>query len=260
VLTVASGTYVLAPPAGLRVVTYPLTASQLNDISNDVSVEIITAPGVGKVLIPVRAFGVYRAGAHPYGVSGSQTLLIGWEVLEDATSYALFMFKKLTASDIWGGGADFGASDQFVIFGGSDAALGDFGGTVGGFLLEWFENQPISVCWKGVSFAIPGAITASTLVNSSPNYAVGDTGTVNGGTGATYVIDAVDDSPAGSVTAYTLTAPGANYAVGSRGTTVGGAQPGVGTVFNIHVDSTDESGDPGDGTLDLTVHYVVVDV
>lgn len=253
-------------PSGRRVgvkqsVEYHLSAEVLNAISNDESVDIVAAPGAGHVLIPRYCVGVYRAGSIAYSISSIPDIFIGWEVMEDATGYALFMFRKLRGTDVWGGGPDLGLADQLLIFGGSDAGtLGDFAGNAGGFLLEWFEDQPLSVCWKGDPFQLPGAITDTSLDQDGSGYVPGDTGTVNGSAGvaATYVVDTVNLSS--GVETYTLTSAGTEYTPGAHSTTAGGAQPGVGASFRISVDSTDESGSLGDGTLDLFLEYDNLDI
>lgn len=97
-----------------------------------------------------------------------------------------------------------------------------------------FFNTDTSFAGLG-SAVIPGAIISSVLADGGSNYAVGDTGTVNGGDGiAAYEVLTV--SGAGVVLTYSLTSPGTNYAVSDNvETTSDGAQPGVGLGFKIDI-------------------------
>ena len=97
------------------------------------------------------------------------------------------------------------------------------------------ENLFESVCYVDTGGAGPlGNIALSTVIAGGSGYAVGDTGTVDGGsTLATYIITFVSS---GVVAGYTITSGGAGYTVTSPATTTtGGAQPGVGVGFEIAI-------------------------
>jgi len=73
------------------------------------------------------------------------------------------------------------------------------------------------------------------VASGGTGYAIGDTGTINGGsTLAAYVIDTVDGS--GAVLTFSLTSAGLGYSIASGiATTTGGSQPGVGTDFTVNI-------------------------
>lgn len=92
--------------------------------------------------------------------------------------------------------------------------------------------------------ASTGAIKASVLNAAGTGYAVGDVGTINGGTGGTYRVDTLAGS---GVATYTITAPGtAGYSVAAGVTTT--AVPAGGTGFTIDITVI-----AGIDTLTLTV-------
>lgn len=97
-----------------------------------------------------------------------------------------------------------------------------------------FFNCDQSYAGLGIANS-PGSISASELADGGSDYAVGDTGTINGGDGlAAYEILTVDGL--GAVLTYNLTSPGAGYATGVNiETTVDGAQPGVGVGFKVNI-------------------------
>lgn len=93
----------------------------------------------------------------------------------------------------------------------------------------WQCSNPVIASDYTFSITTPGngAITASTISGvGGINYAPGDTGTINGGVGGTYVINSVSS---GHVTGYTITNAGHSYPNDLVGTAPGGAQPGVGS-------------------------------
>lgn len=82
-----------------------------------------------------------------------------------------------------------------------------------------------------------GSITSSTTPYGGLGYAVGDTGTIDGGAiSAAYTVNSVDGS--GAVLTYTIDPTGFGYSVTDPGvatTTSGGTQPGVGAGFQIDI-------------------------
>jgi hypothetical protein len=83
-----------------------------------------------------------------------------------------------------------------------------------------------------------GSVATAVAGQGGAAYAVGDTGTVDGGEiPATYVVNSVDAN--GQVLTYTITFAGTGYSVATAGntTTSGGAQPGNGTGFVLFIDA-----------------------
>ena len=89
---------------------------------------------------------------------------------------------------------------------------------------------------QGRTYAITakttGAIWRATERASGSGYANGDTGTVNGGTGATYL---VTSTAAGQVTGFTISAPGTDYVANPKLALTTAATSGAGTGFTIVV-------------------------
>lgn len=94
-------------------------------------------------------------------------------------------------------------------------------------------GKPISAS----TLAVGSPISLSTLNAGGAGYAVGDTGTINGGTvSAQYTVLTVSG---GAVVTYQLTDPGSGYAIAAAvATTDGGVQPGVGAGFAINITAT----------------------
>lgn len=88
-----------------------------------------------------------------------------------------------------------------------------------------------------------GAITLATVNFEGTGYAVGDTGTINGGDGnATYV---VDTESGGAVLTFTLTFGGSGYVVADeQATSRGGGQPGSGSGFIVDINTVSGGGSP----------------
>lgn len=85
--------------------------------------------------------------------------------------------------------------------------------------------------------AVAAPISFSVLGAGGAGYAVGDTGTVAGGSSlAQYIVTAVTG---GAVTDFLITDPGAGYAIAaSAATAAAGSQPGVGTGLTLDITST----------------------
>jgi hypothetical protein len=104
-----------------------------------------------------------------------------------------------------------------------------------------FFNTDQSFAGLG-SAVVPGSIISSELADGGSDYAVGDTGIINGGDGiAAYEILTVDGL--GAVLTYSLTSPGTAYATGANvETTNDGAQPGVGVGFKVNITAVSGGG------------------
>jgi hypothetical protein len=95
-------------------------------------------------------------------------------------------------------------------------------------------SRPSAISLSAVNAA---AISAATINAAGTGYAVGDTGTISGGTGdATYRVSAIGTN--GAVTAFVITNGGTAYATGSGiATATGGSQPGAGVGFQVNITS-----------------------
>ncbi len=80
-----------------------------------------------------------------------------------------------------------------------------------------------------------GAIVSASINAGGSGYALGDTGTISGGTAGTYIVTGVSGS--GAVTAFTVTVGGSAYTITGtyNATATGGAQAGSGTGFRINL-------------------------
>lgn len=121
------------------------------------------------------------------------------------------------------------------------------------------ENQPIILTadYDAINY---GAIASATKNAGGSGYSVGDTGTIAGNASdgdwdpgpvaATYHVDSVDGG--GAVLTFHLTNAGSNYATGSGLATT--KTSGAGTGFTVNIGSVN----PGDGTVSLTLAYLIV--
>ncbi len=80
-----------------------------------------------------------------------------------------------------------------------------------------------------------GAIVSASINAAGSGYAIGDTGTISGGTAGTYLVTGVNGS--GGVTAFTVSVAGSAYAISGtyNATATGGSQAGSGTGFRINL-------------------------
>lgn len=95
-----------------------------------------------------------------------------------------------------------------------------------------------AAAWPSNAFSAsfdPTAILLLSFNSLGSGYAVGDTGTINGGTiHATYKVLAIGGG--GFISSFQLTYGGSGYAIASSvGTATGGAQPGVGSGLNVNI-------------------------
>lgn len=201
-----------------------LAASQVRTLSS-APVEIVAAPGAGKLALPLIVSSKYTFVSVPYGANADAELLLGADFFEG------ILLAHLSDAD-----------DYAVATLGNASARG----------ATTFANRPL-VLASNNDPGDTGAIATSTLGTGGSGYAIGDTGTVDAGSeNATYAVTAVDGE--GAVTAYTLTASGTAYAVAdSVGTAVvTGGGDGALTINIAEIT-------PGDGTLQVDVVYLIVD-
>lgn len=196
---------------------------------HSVPVELVPAPGAGKVIVPVWATGEWEAGVD--GVSEPIRPTIQWEssglgwtalqTLQDENSAPVSTLATATKESVFATrvGVD-GLAMQIKI--------GD-------------NPDPL------------GAIVTSSVFDGGADYVAHDTGTIDGnvyGSPATYEVLTVDGL--GAVLTYTVTLAGEGYAEGQvSDTTPDGGQPGIGTGFKVTVDTVP----PFDGTLYVTLYY-----
>ena len=208
------------------------TAGQIRALFS-APVQVIPAPGAGKIIVPKFTYTVFTFGTKPYGPIAN----------DGGTNFAYGGQPNLFVGGPTGPAY---AAERSLLTGGPLFLPSGLTPPINQGLFVTTLNGDLSA----------GEITASTLGAGGLSYAVGDTGTISSGDGnATYVVTSVDGS--GAITGYTLTNLGSGYAVGTGiSTAVGGAQPGGGTDFSINIGSIQ----PGDGTAQVTVEYEVVTV
>lgn len=162
-------------------------------------------------------------------------------------------------------GAGYHVGDQYTApnTDGADDALytvASIGG--GGSVATISITNPGTAVMAGTALAAVnvGNITSSAKNTGGSGYAIGDTGTVDGGTnGAVYVVDTTTD---GAVATYHLTNTGTAYTTATGATTT--ATTGGGNDFTLDIVAGEGSGltvdlavTTGDGTLTVTTWYVV---
>jgi hypothetical protein len=153
----------------------------------------------------------------------------------------------IATSSLNSGGTGYAVGDTGTVAGGTFAAVYTITGVAAGVVTTYRLEQPGqgNVVATGVATATGGAqpgvgtgfkinvLTVST--GSGIGYAVGDTGSIGGGTvPAQYTVLTVDG--VGGVLTFAVTDPGAGYSP-SVGTVAinGGVQPGVGVGFTVNI-------------------------
>lgn len=202
--------------------------------------ELVAAPGVGKAVVPSVVEFLYLSGSIIYDTGvGSASAQISWEPLGNINIEPDANLQELLQNE----------TDQLIII---NSPLG-----TNARALADLEDQAVSLA-SPATFNTVGSILTSSLANGGADYGANDTGVVSGGdTGAKYKIDTVDGG--GAVLTYHLTTTGIGHTVGNGvATTTGGLQPGAGTGFTIDVVSVSIS--PGDGTLQVTTFYSLLNV
>jgi hypothetical protein len=185
--------------------------------------EILAGQGSGTLILVIGGAFEYLPGSEPFGNSASAILKVGGNTV---------------------------ASTEAIGFAGTSADQGIFAVSGGS---EDFDDGALTVdANTGIGYS--GAILTSSLDSGGTGYAPGDTGTVDGGTGATYEVDTVDGG--GEVTAFTITAGGSGYIEATEVSTQVSTGGGDG-FFTINVDSITPL---SDGAARVTVLYYVMEL
>jgi hypothetical protein len=212
-----------------------LSAAQINALSVT-PVQLVPAPGAGKVVLVFGVAFVFAAGTILYQTSGADTQSIFYA--GDPTKTLTQLFSNLITK--------FPLSSSFAYQPGGVAL------TV--FLLPGDTNKAVQI--SAASPFDQGAIATSSLGAGGAGYVANDTGTITTGNGdATYKVLTVDGG--GAVLTYQITNPGTGYNTGNgQATAVGGAQPGVGAGFTVNVLTVNL----GNGTLKVVTYYQIIPV
>src|SRR5579864_3841934 len=149
----------------------------------------------------------------------------------------------IASSSLGSGGTGYGVGDQFTVNTGGVNATGVVD-TLSGSAVATYHITSAGTGYSAVSGASTtnntgtGSGLTINILTVGGGYAVGDTGTVNGGSIlATYKVLTVDAN--GNALTYSITDEGAGYVVFTGvGTATGGTQPGIGAGFTINVTST----------------------
>ena len=201
---------------------------------NSAPVQLIPAPGPGKLIVVLSAVLVYKFGTQPY-VQSDDSLFLVYEASENGV-LGTNVVGLLTGS----------AGDFYQYQPGNTAENNS--------LLPGDDNQPV-VLQSDASYN-NGPIVTATLGAGGLGYAPNDTGTISTGSGdATYQVLTV--GAGGAVLTFSITAPGTAYATGNGlATATGGAQPGVGLGFTVNITAVQT----GDGTLKVVTYYQIIPV
>lgn len=164
----------------LRKATVHLTTAQILALFTT-PVQVVAAPGVGKWVNPHFAVASYKFGTRPFGyVVGPPNLVVSLQnILGSPYMAALFP----TDGSLFSQMADaIARTDSFVVYP-SDTSVP----------ISHLENLPLQLFSS--SNLSGGPIATSSLSFGGSGYAIGDTGTINGGSGqssdAAYVVDSV---------------------------------------------------------------------
>jgi len=231
--------------------TVSLTASQINHLFSAPQT-VLAAPGAGKAIVPIFVEWYNHVGTVPTGSPGA-----------DAGNIIL-SYQNGSGRTVAGDGGLFEVIASSVVF--SSSTPGGYGPITaftpgGAALFSDISNQSLVISNSVEDYIKYGAILTSSVTagNAGTGYVIGDTGQVTGYGFVTdilarYVVDTVDGG--GAVLTYHLTSNGAGYKTGTTGnaTSTSGAQPGIGTGFQIDVNSVT----PGDGSGQLVLTYKIV--
>lgn len=210
-----------------------ITSAQLQALKNT-PVQLVSAPGAGKIVVVFGVAIVYGFGTVAYFCGGNDRLQFLYGPAGDlVTIYINDAITQPQSTFDYESGTGQGSPD---------------------FILPGDDNSPIIV--TASNLYNQGPIKSSTLGAGGAGYAVNDTGTITTGTGdATYKILSI--GALGAVATYQITFAGTQYAVlNGVPTATGGAQPGVGVGFTINITAVTV----GDGTLKVVTYYQTIPV
>ena len=148
----------------------------------------------------------------------------------------------VASSSLGSGGTGYAVGDQFTINTGNSDAVGLVDTLTGSAVATYHLTSVGTSYGLGTVSTTNNTGTGSGLtidiLTLGGGYAMGDTGTVAGGSVlAQYVITTVDAN--GNVLTYSITSPGTGYTLFTGQTTsTGGAQPGIGDGFTINITGT----------------------
>ena len=198
------------------------------------AIDIVEAPGAGKMIWPIDALLSYKVGTFDF--TGSPTSNFAY----DASGFTMLSGDFLSL-------VGFGVPSVFFAVLDMQSPSIQFTSLMAN---KAFQLQLKTGTYAGVGIHTAG-ITAPGL-----GYANGDTGTVTTGNGdATYLITGV--GALGVVTSFVITFPGTGYTVGAgQATATGGIQPGAGAGLTINVTAVGT----GNGSIKVVTHYTIIDV
>lgn len=200
---------------------------------NATPVQLVAAPGAGKVICGLGCFVFYIAGTHPLGATSFQ---LNWGATEGYTTTGPSFYSAVSGM----------VGDVHMGPGSTVSPAQD---------LAQYENQAVLIQAADNGLTNGGVATSAiTAGNAGVGYAIGDTGFMDGGNSdCTYIVNTVGGG--GNVLTYTITAPGTNYAVSTANTTeTGGAQPGVGTGLELDILTITQ----GNGSARVVFYYSVI--
>lgn len=203
------------------------------DGTSGTAVNVITAPGAGKLVTISQASAQYVFNSQPFSAPCKVDVEVNsnqFAASEDLPPDCTQTTDQYSVQSGWGLGSSALASS--------------------------LDNQPLGLYLHGPVNLGPIATSSLTSGAGGALYAANDTGTISTGNGdATYIVNTVDGG--GAVLTYTITAPGTGYSVGTaNATSTGGGQPGVGTGFEIDINSITQ----GDGSILYAIYFSVVPI
>lgn len=205
-------------------------------------VEVIAAPGAGKAIeiVNASAYYVYGGVAYVSHMTGTGIQIMLYCPQNDSTYPPSMAYAR------WWNGE---SADAFINYAFPATRLVLAQTTQEGVISERFDNKPIYFNTYGY-----GQIATLSVGAGGAGYAVNDTFTIDSYAGTVGVVDSVSG---GAVTAAHLTTNAINASAQNGLATT--ALTGVGTGLTINA-LTIQSLSGGNGTIQLTINYVVVDL
>lgn len=221
--------WVGTPAITLQVAKAAISRQQITTLGTT-PVPVIPAPGPGKIIVPVFASLFYTAGSGRFALSDFSGAYLG--LMGGAGQYQVVVFaniQTLTASQVVPGSL-------------SNGKLADL---INAPLLLGGTKDP----------GVWGPITSAAVGAAGTGYAVGDTGTLSGGSAdATYQVTSIGAN--GAITGFTLTNPGTSYVTMSLANTArAGTQAGAGINFKAAIGVSTAT----TGTAEVLALYYVTD-